>query len=172
MKNWLQKYNSHHIIFEIMCAILIILSVAIIGYHSFLQILWKNFSQTRVHYFVIQKAFEQKKSAAQKEKIVALSLKNWQKKHPNFYRAIKNLGTTNDRSEILTKIIQHSQLTITHVNSHHTLSVQATGNFSDLLTLLSALNKNALPFTLMQLSNHHVHHLKMQFSFRENYVKK
>lgn len=171
----MQKYDEYKIIYEVMCTILIMFFVALMSLHCFLKTPWKNFSQARVHYFVMQQKLMQKKSAAQTEKNITYALKNWQKKHPNFYHAIKNISATQDRSEILTKIIQQSQCIITHVSSHridHEISVQATTNFYGLLTLLSLLNKNALPFTLTQLSIDHVNQFNLQFSERETYAKK
>lgn len=175
MKNFLQKYVNHKIIFEIVSAVFMVFLFGMICFKSFLQEPWQDFLSTHHQYLLEKNKLAQKKLSVLSEKNIALSLKNWRTKHPNFYHAIKNMSATHDISEILTKIIQQSQFIITHVSSHHadnTVNVKATGNFLDLLTLLSELNQNPLPLTLTQLSIDHVNQFDFQFLTRAHHAKK
>lgn len=160
--------------YEIFFAVIIFSFLIGFGYFLFLSTPLPVFLLSKSNYINAKINYEKKVAQKNNLKEIMAQLNHWQQSHPQYFKTISTEHNHRDISEQLATAFQQSHFQITHIINNsktNTITIESTGNYSDLLMLLAQLNLKALPVRIAQLQIDHLNHFSIQL-MRDAHVKK
>ncbi len=154
----MKKYFNKNYLIEFSGALFILFFIGLVSYCLFLKSTLDQYHITKQNENAQRIALQQKKYAATEDSQTIKALSIWQKKYPDFYKAMQSSITLDQLLQQVTEAAQQSgfsitqaQPIVTHKNKHK-IQLVLSGSYPEIFRFIHLLSQSAWPIALEKLS--------------------